>query len=255
MSFKLKDAAGEEHTYDKEKLKIPSIVEGEHEIFTKGEVQYSVLTTLGSSDIGKQKEILPGSNYSAMRKCIVGLNLTTQQPTAPSDWSFTVDGSSIWVEGPYGYYEKGVKTSYSFPDGVAGAFRKISTMLFVAQNFEEPLMPIVEDTINGKETMPLGLGFTIDEDMQLIWFDATATLDMVNQVAVVTLIGTKGSAGGVIDVKITWTYSVSGDNVTYNLVVDKFEVNGVDRKSEITEATSVKVVAFATLDFIDLIGG
>lgn len=251
MDYKLKDRNSEETIYTKDKLKIPAATGEGMVVFTQGKVQSSVLVTLDAGDIGKQKTVLPGSNYSAMKKCIVGLNLTTQQPTAPSDWRFTVNGGSIWVEGPSGYYSKGVKTSYFFPDGIAGAIRKISTVPFAAQNFEAPLLTAAEDILNGREPMPLGLGFTIDGTEQLIWFDVTATLDVVNLVAVVTLTGTKGTTDGAINVKITWTYSVSGDDVTYSLVVDKFDVNGVDRKAEITEETSVKMVAFATLDYIE----
>lgn len=242
------------YTQDGDKITITED-DGSMVVFTQGEVQPSVYVTLHSGDIGRQREVIPGANYSAMKKCVVGLDLLTQQPEAPSNWTFTAYGSSISVEGPDGYYEQGVKTKYSFPDGVAGAFRKISTMLFVAQNFENPLIPTIEEIMNGRETMPLGLGFTIDGNMQLIWFDVTATIDMEKGIIVTTLTGAKDTSAGMIDVKITWTYSMGGDDVTYNLVVDKFEVNGVDRKSEITETTSVKVVELATLDYIDYLEG
>lgn len=251
MDYKLKNRDGVETTYAKDKIKIPAATGDSMVVFTQGEVQPSVFVTLHSEDIGRQREVIPGPNYSAMKKCIVGLNLLKQQPEAPSNWTFTEYGSSISVEGPNGYYEQGVKTSYSFPDGVAGAFRKISTMLFVAQNFENPLMPTIGDIMNGRETMPLGLGFTIDGNMQLIWFDVTATIDIENSTIVATLTGAKDTSVGMIEVKITWTYSVNGDNVTYQLGIDKFNVNGVDRKSEITETTSVKVVELATLDYIN----
>ena len=104
MAFRLKDGSGQEHEYSKEKLKIPSTIDGEFEVFTKGEVQEMKTVDIIST---APDDISPDDGYDSMKSVRVFLPIEAlvdggtytsetyaETESAPSPQTITISPSS-----------------------------------------------------------------------------------------------------------------------------------------------------------------